>query len=204
MGPISKAGDRAAARRAVADGLPALLERLWRFAWTLCRSAEEADDLVQATCLRALEKAHQFSPGTRLDSWAFSICRSIWLNDLRARGIRRGNGQVPAEEADIPASGPDAETNIFAGEVVEHVMALPQAQREAVFLVYVEGFSYREASAIMGVAIGTVMSRLAAARARLAPLNRPSRGGEGRAGGAGGGGRGGSGDDAKGAEAGRQ
>ncbi len=157
----------------VADGLPALLARLWRFAYALCRSAEGADDLVQATCLRALEKAHQFRPGTRLDSWAFSICRSLWLNDMRAGRVRRGNGVVPVEEMEPTASGPDMETNIFAGEVVEQVMALPEAQREAVLLVYVEGFSYREASEIMGIPVGTVMSRLATARARLAHLDCP-------------------------------
>ncbi len=160
--------DHAAARRAVAAGLPAILPRLWRFAWALSGAPDLADDLVQATCLRALEKASQFTPGSRLDRWAFCICRSLWLNDLRARRLRRGNGQVPMEETDIVDPSPGVEMNILAREIVEQVMALPRGQREAVMLVYVEGFSYREAAGIMQVPLGTVMSRLATARRRLA------------------------------------
>jgi len=172
------AGYRARARREVAEALPGLLPRLWRFGHALSGSAEEADELVQATCLRALEKAHQFRPGSRLDSWTFTICRSLWLNELRARRVRRGNGTRPVDEAGLPAPGPDQETNIFASQIVERVMTLPQGQREAVLLVYVEGFTYREAGEIMAIPVGTVMSRLAAARARLAPLAGPEKAGK--------------------------
>jgi len=155
----------------VADGLPPLLSRLWRFGYSLSGSADGADDLLQETCVRALEKAAQFKPGTRLDSWTFTICRSLWLNDLRARKVRAGTGVLPVEELDLPDPAPATEMNIFASQVVEHVMTLPDAQREAVFLVYVEGFSYREASQILDIPIGTVMSRLSTARQKLAHLN---------------------------------
>ncbi len=155
----------------MAEGLPALLPRLWRFAYSLSGSADIADDLLQETCVRALDKAAQFKTGTRLDSWTFTICRSLWLNDIRARKVRTGAGVLPVEMLDLPDPAPSTEMNIFAGQVVEHVMALPEAQRETVFLVYVEGFSYREASQILGIPIGTVMSRLATARQRLAHLN---------------------------------
>jgi RNA polymerase sigma-70 factor (ECF subfamily) len=62
------------------------------------------------------------------------------------------------------------EANILAAEVLTEVQALPEAQRETVFLVYVEGLTYREAAALLAVPMGTVMSRLAAARERLAAL----------------------------------
>lgn len=120
-----------------------LLTRLWRFGYSLSGSADGADELLQETCVRALEKAVQFKAGTRLDSWTFTICRSLWLNDLRARKVRVGSGVLPVEELDLADPAPNTEMNIFTGQVVDHVMALPDAQCEAVFLVYIEGFSYR-------------------------------------------------------------
>jgi RNA polymerase sigma-70 factor (ECF subfamily) len=65
----------------------------------------------------------------------------------------------------------EIETNILAGQVLTHVQNLPEAQRETLFLVYVEGLTYREAAAVLDVPIGTVMSRLAGARERLGVLN---------------------------------
>src|SRR5271166_3625966 len=88
-----------ASRREVRAGLEPCLARLWRYALTLSRASDIAEDLVQATCLRAIERADQFASGTRLDRWLFAILRSIWLNDIRARRIREGSGFVDAEEA---------------------------------------------------------------------------------------------------------
>ena len=77
-------------RRDVRLGLESHLARLWRYAVVLSSSRDVADDLVQATCLRAIERADQFAPGTRLDHWLFAILRSIWLNrDPRPEGSRR-------------------------------------------------------------------------------------------------------------------
>jgi RNA polymerase sigma-70 factor (ECF subfamily) len=164
---------------AVRKGLAAELGRLWRFGLVLSGSRATAEDLVQATCVRALERAHQFTPGTHLDRWLFAILRSIWLNDLRAARYRRGEGLVDAETALVFDGIREIETNILAGQVLRSVQSLPEAQRETVFLVYAEGLTYREAAEILGVPIGTVMSRLAAARARLAGL--ASDGDEGKA-----------------------
>jgi len=163
---------------AVKAGLRDHLRRLWRYGLVLSASRDTADDLVQATCVRALERAHQFQPGTHLDRWLMAILHSIWLNEVRAARYRRGQGLVDAESALVFDGAGAIETNISAAQVLARVQALPEAQRETVFLVYVEGFSYREASAVLDVPIGTVMSRLAAARAKLAALgadaeNRP-------------------------------
>jgi RNA polymerase sigma-70 factor (ECF subfamily) len=161
-----------AGRREVREGLKGMLPRLWRYALVLSRSNDAADDLVQATCLRAIERGDQFTPGTRLDRWLFSILRSIWLNEIRSRRIREGGGFVDAESTLVFDGAREMETNILAREVLDGIGRLPEAQRETVLMVYGEGYSYAEAASALGVPIGTVMSRLAAARAALAGLGQ--------------------------------
>jgi len=157
-------------RREVRAGLERCLGRLWRYGVMLSRSGAAAEDLVQATCLRAIERADQFVPGTHLDRWLFVILRSIWLNEIRARRIREGGGFVDAEDT-LSFDGSRAiETNILASQVLTAISRLPEAQRETVLLVYAEGYSYAEAASALGIPIGTVMSRLAAARSALAKL----------------------------------
>ncbi|ANM02931.1 RNA polymerase sigma-24 factor RpoE 1 [Rhizobium phaseoli] len=164
------AGSSEAAIASAADirsGLTENLARLWRYGLVLSHQRDVADDLVQATCLRALERADQFVPGTRLDRWLLSILHSIWLNEIRSRRVRQGQGFVDAGEVLTFDGARDTETHVMAGQVLKRVSALPEAQRTAVFLAYVEGLSYREVAGILDIPIGTVMSRLAAARAKL-------------------------------------
>jgi RNA polymerase sigma-70 factor (ECF subfamily) len=163
-------------REAVGAELPQHLARMWRYALVLSGNRDTAEELVQAACVRALERAHQFTPGTRLDRWVFSILHSIWLNEVRSRKVRLGQGLVDADAALVFDGLKYTETNISARQVLREVQALPEAQRETVFLVYVEGMTYREASELLEVPIGTVMSRLAAARAKLAGLNAEAEG----------------------------
>jgi RNA polymerase sigma-70 factor (ECF subfamily) len=159
-----------ASHREVRAGLEASLARLWRYALVLSRARDAADDLVQATCLRAIERADQFVPGTRVDRWLFTILRSIWLNEIRSQRIREGGGFVDAADALTTDGASEIETNITANAVLRAIDLLPEAQRETVLLVYGEGYSYAEAAAALGVPIGTIMSRLAAGRAALAKL----------------------------------
>lgn len=170
-----QAGSSEAAIASAADiksGLTENLARLWRYGLVLSHQRDVADDLVQATCLRALERADQFVAGTRLDRWLFSILHSIWLNEVRSRRVREGQGFVDAGEALTFDGAHDTETHVMAGQVLKRVNALPEAQRTVVFLAYVEGLSYREVASILDIPIGTVMSRLAAARAKLASDER--------------------------------
>jgi RNA polymerase sigma-70 factor (ECF subfamily) len=160
----------ATAHDVIVAELPALLPRLWRYGLVLARDPAAAEDLVQATCLRALERSSQFSVGTRLDRWLFSILRSIWINQLRAQRIRTGQGLVDPEEVLVTDGEQQIETNILAGQVLKRVLGLPEAQRETVLLVYAEGLTYQEAADVLGVPIGTVMSRLAASRLKLSAL----------------------------------
>jgi RNA polymerase sigma-70 factor, ECF subfamily len=159
-----------ASRREVRAGLEPSLARLWRYALVLSKARDTADDLVQATCLRAIERADQFVPGTRVDRWLFAILRSIWLNEIRSQRVREGGGFVDAEGALTTDGAREIEMNITAAAVLRAIDRLPEAQRETVLLVYGEGYSYAEAAATLGVPIGTIMSRLAAGRAALAKL----------------------------------
>jgi RNA polymerase sigma-70 factor (ECF subfamily) len=164
-----------ASRREVRAGLEPCLARLWRYALVLSRARDAADDLVQATCLRAIERADQFVPGSRLDRWLFAILRSIWLNEVRSRRIREGGGFVDAEDALVIDGAKAIETSVLAAEALKAIGQLPEAQRETVLLVYGEGYTYSEAASELGIPIGTVMSRLAAARSTLAKLKEEDR-----------------------------
>ena len=134
----------------------------------LTGNRDAANDLAQASCLRALENAEKFDPDTHLDRWLFTIAKRTWLNELRALTIRRGGGLVSVDSFELVDTNPNQETNRFVREVLKEIYTLPEAQREAVLLVYGEGFAYSEAAHIIGIPIGTVMSRLAAARKTIA------------------------------------
>ena len=136
----------------------------------LTGSSAEAEDLAQTTALRAIEKSSGYKAGTHLDRWLFVMARRVWLNELRNRSRRAGGGFVSVEEFDIPDTTSDTEVNILARQVLSRMMELPEAQRETVLIVYVEGYAYREAAEMLDIPIGTVMSRLAAARKSLSVL----------------------------------
>ncbi|PWQ93184.1 RNA polymerase sigma factor [Leucothrix arctica] len=151
----------------VRKGLPALLPRMWRYSLVLSKKRDIADDLTQSGAERALNKASQYQSGTRLDAWTFSIISSIWKNQLRSDSVRRGQGVQSVDEVELEAVGSDSETNIFGVQVLNLVMKLPSEQKDVVFLVYVEGYSYKEAASVLDIPIGTVMSRLAAGRKKI-------------------------------------
>ncbi|WP_413840447.1 RNA polymerase sigma factor [Tateyamaria sp.] len=160
------------------DGMGAIYPRLWRYSVALTGRRDWGDDLAQTTCLRALDKADQFEVGTHLDRWMFRMCQRVWLNELRSRKVRTGGGLMPVEEIDLADNSPGTEVNILARQVLSHVNALPEAQRQSVLLVYVEGFSYKEAAEIMEIPVGTVMSRLAGARKKLNTIMADPEGGQ--------------------------
>ena len=124
--PVNPSGAMSeASRREVRAGLEPSLARLWRYALVLSKARDAADDLVQATCLRAIERADQFVPGTRVDRWLFAILRSIWLNEIRSRRIREGGGFVDAEDALTTDGAREIETNITASAVLRAIGRLP-------------------------------------------------------------------------------
>lgn len=154
------------AEREIRAAVPEVWPRLWRYGLTLTRDRAEAEDLAQEAVAQGLANAAQFAPGTRVDRWLMRILHNLWLNRLRAAKVRRGAGVVDAQDADLIAPG-DPEQTFFGREVLSAVMDLSETQRSVVLLVYVEGYAYAEAAEILGVPIGTIMSRLAAARVKL-------------------------------------
>ncbi|HEX5459115.1 MAG TPA: RNA polymerase sigma factor [Steroidobacteraceae bacterium] len=142
-----------------------LLPRLRRFARSLARNAQDADDLVQITAERALARADQLRPDHPVASWLFGILRNAWIDEGRSRR-RRESLLEPAELAERvgdPAGGSDPELLCLQ----DALSRLPDDQRLAVALVLVEGLSYKEAASIMSVPVGTLTSRLARGREAL-------------------------------------
>lgn len=162
-------------KRNVPRSLHSEIERyvpaIWGFALSISGNPDTADDLTQATCLRALEKQNQFMTGRPVIVRLIAICRSIWLDEVRSETIRKTGGLHTAAAADLIDLREDPETSVFALQVYAKIMELPEAQRATVELVYVQQFTYTEAADILGVPLGTVMSRLSTARSALAGLN---------------------------------
>lgn len=95
------------------------------------------------------------------------MARNIWLNDIRARNTRREQTLTVVEEAAIADPRPGVEVNILASQVLAVVSTLPAAQREAILLAYVEGYTCQEVADMTQVPLGTVLSRLANGRRRI-------------------------------------
>ena len=166
--------DEAIAREALA----ALQPRLRRFALGLCGSVDDAEDLVQSAYERALRRLHQWSPGTRLDSWMYRIVQSLWLNQIEARKVRSRHREREAMARDsLPAGAEEPhEAHLTLRAVRRHLQQIPQEQRVVLLLVAVEGFSYQEAAELLSVPVGTVTSRLGRARRALTERLRQGTG----------------------------
>lgn len=150
-------------RRDLVDKLP----NLRRFGLVLCRNAVQADDLVQATCERALAKSSQFQVGTKFDSWLFAIMHSIWKNQLRkAATADRADIKLKASQSAVDGEN-IATQKIFFSEVLSKLEQLPIEQAMALTLVSIEGMAYRDAAESLGIPIGTLESRIARARVSL-------------------------------------
>lgn len=150
----------------------ALLEvmpRLKRYSKVLAKTSESSDDLLQATLERALKKQDQWEQGSHLDRWLFTIMSSIWKNEIRSRVVRQGHGISDDVDAITDSSSENKRDRTFLYEqVFNEVMVLPDNQREAILLVYIEGIKYQEAANTLDIPLGTLMSRLARARLALA------------------------------------
>lgn len=151
------------------DDLIALLPNLRRFALSLCRRADLADDLVQTTAERAFAARDRFDPATRLDAWLFRILRNAWIDHARRTRTQGVTVDIHDTPGAVVVDGVHHTETVLLLQKTEEAMAdLPEDHREVIMLVCVEELSYREAAEIIGVPIGTVMSRLARARLALA------------------------------------
>ncbi|HET9354456.1 MAG TPA: sigma-70 family RNA polymerase sigma factor [Sphingomicrobium sp.] len=157
--------------------LAAVWPRLRRFAHALARNPADADDLAQMAAEKAFKSFDQFQSGTRFDSWLFRICRTSWIDTVRARS-RRAAHEAPEALADAIGFDPvpGTEAAIDLAKVQAAMQRLPEEQREVVALILIEGFGYRETAEILGQPVGTVSSRLA--RGRQALLTMLGEGGQ--------------------------
>lgn len=148
--------------------LLALLPRLRRFARGLTQNVADADDLCQAAIERALKSREQWQAGTRLDSWMYKITRNIWIDNRRAAGRRGVHTDIDHGVTQIADdSHARMEASMELNDVDKAMARLPDEQREAVMLVLVEGYAYKEAAEILGVPQGTLTSRLVRGREAL-------------------------------------
>ena len=154
----------------IGPDLVALLPRLRRYALTLTRSPALADDLVQGACERALAHAASWQVGTRFDAWVFRILRNLWIDWARRSQIQERSGLDEAEAVPDLLGERLLVDRLRLKDVLDAMERLPDEQREVLTLACIEDLAYREVAEIVDVPIGTVMSRLARARRRLAEL----------------------------------
>ena len=137
---------------------------LRRYARALRRDADPAEDLLQDSLERALSRSHLFVSSGDLRGWLFRIMRNVYLNNLRAASRRGSSVEL---DDNLPAVQPNQIPRVEVAETLAAFDALSGECREALWLVVVEGFSYREVGRVLGVPAGTVMSRVARAREDL-------------------------------------
>jgi RNA polymerase sigma-70 factor (ECF subfamily) len=142
--------------------------RLWRLAQSWCRNRALAEDLVQETLAKALDRHNQLRDAEAMHAWLCSILANCWHDHLRQGKDTLDIDSVEEHELPSPCCPED---DCLQNELVRRVRAavgkLPAGQREVVTLVDLEEFSYAEVATILAIPIGTVMSRLSRARSSL-------------------------------------
>jgi RNA polymerase sigma-70 factor (ECF subfamily) len=139
---------------------------LRKFALRLTKNTHEAEDLVQATLLRALEKKDYFQENTNLFSWTSKIMFNLFVSSYRQK--KKFETQYdPTPYIEQVSIGPTQEANVDLVTVSEGMQLLSPGHREILMLVCVQGMRYEDASAHLGIPVGTVRSRLSRARKQL-------------------------------------
>ena len=141
------------------------IPRLRRYARALTRNTAKADDLVQSSLVRALEKQHLWQPGSNLRAWLFTILHNQHVNEVR-RLLRQGS-LGPVEEAEPVYVEPVADASLQLRDLQRAINTLSYEQREVLLLVGLEGMRYEQVATILDIPVGTVRSRLSRARSTL-------------------------------------
>ena len=142
------------------------LGALRRYARSLTRNAEDAEDLVHDALVNAYERKATFRTGASVRNWLMSILHNTHIDRLRRRQSAERRIDAAAELAPKSAE-PTQDHSVRLKQVQSAFFALPEEQRAALHLVAIEELSYQEAAAALGIPVGTLMSRLSRARARL-------------------------------------
>ena len=143
-----------------------LLVPLRRYARSLTRDTLRADDLVHDTLVRALEAEGSFRPNTNLRTWMMTVLHNVFIDDQRRKRVETRHADVLVqmhEEVALPAQ----EGQVRLAQIRRAFLTLPEEQRAALHLVTLEGMAYADAAAVLGIPIGTLMSRLGRGRAAL-------------------------------------
>lgn len=138
--------------------------RLRRYAWALTGNRASADDLVQDTLERAWSRLHLWQAGSDMRAWLFAIMHNVFVNGVRARRLE--TVALEGEALEAPAQGTQ-EDGLLLRDLQAGLAQLPPEQREVLLLAGLEGMRYEEIAGVLGVPIGTVMSRLSRGRERL-------------------------------------
>jgi RNA polymerase sigma-70 factor (ECF subfamily) len=152
-----------------------LIPSLRRYAAGLLRERSAADDLVQDTLERALSRWHQRRPEGDTRAWLFAILHSLAMNRLRQSARRGVHLALDAVDPGRFAQPPRQEEGLAYANVLQAMQSLPPEYRAVLLLVSVEGMTYAEVAGILGIPLGTVMSRLSRARERLAERLKTER-----------------------------
>jgi RNA polymerase sigma factor (sigma-70 family) len=147
--------------------IEACIPALRRYAMALLRNREDADDLVHDCLVRALDKLHTRRDDADVRAWLFAIMHNLFVSQLRRRKIRPAGEPLDETHMATLSLRPDQESNLHFRDLVAALNHLPVEQRSVLLLVSVEDLSYAEAASVLGIPIGTVMSRLARGRERL-------------------------------------
>lgn len=144
-----------------------LIPALRRYARALTQDRSAADDLVQDSLERAISRWHQRRPDGDVRAWIFTILHNLAINRLRQ--TRRRGQHVPIEEADDTALSRPAvqEDALRRRDILKALAELSVEQRTVLLLVSVENLSYAQAASVLGIPVGTVMSRLSRGRESL-------------------------------------
>jgi RNA polymerase sigma-70 factor (ECF subfamily) len=163
------------------DCLLSHIDALYRYGMVLSCNAAVASDLVQETYVRALNFRNKLRGDNNIKSWMFTILRNIWLNQPRRERSSPGLTERDCAEMMELAGGLQDDPHqqlmqkVETERVREAIHRLPDDFREVIFLREYEDLSYREIAELVGCPVGTVMSRLARARARLRNLLKDFR-----------------------------
>jgi RNA polymerase sigma-70 factor (ECF subfamily) len=145
------------------------IPRMRRYALTLTRNPDRADDLIQTTLLRAITKQHLFQPGTNLRAWLFTLLHNQYVNDVRRSANQGISVDVADASRDLVAVANSSAPRQLR-ELDEAIAKLSIEQRQVLLMVGLEGMAYEEVATILMVPIGTVRSRLSRARSALRQL----------------------------------
>ncbi len=150
--------------------LEALIPRLRRYACALARHPVRADDLVPDALERAWSRRRQWQRGTDLRAWVFAILHNVFISDMRRFAVRGYDADAIDDDALAHQHAGGASDAGMMLDIERALAALSVEQRAVVLLVGLEDLGYRETAEVLGIPIGTVMSRLARGRARLRAL----------------------------------